>query len=102
MAKNKLHFDEMISPLHWTNTLRRFFYSASSLKQQSTDRRVALLGHIILILSQTVSAVTPYCCLLSREAKNTNLIVFRLARPGLEPGYAEFEVSFLTIKRLMP
>jgi anti-anti-sigma regulatory factor len=30
------------------------FYSASSLKQQFTDRHVAPLGHIILILSQPV------------------------------------------------
>jgi predicted alpha/beta hydrolase len=30
------------------------FYSASSLKQQSVDRHVAPLGHIILIASQTV------------------------------------------------
>jgi hypothetical protein len=28
------------------------FYSASSLKQQSADRYVSPLGHIILILSQ--------------------------------------------------
>ena len=28
------------------------FYSASSLKQQSADRHIAPLGHIILILSQ--------------------------------------------------
>jgi len=30
------------------------FYSASSLRQQSADRHVALLGHIILIPSQPV------------------------------------------------
>ena len=35
------------------------FYSASSLKQQSTDRQVAQLGHIILIPSQPVFALTP-------------------------------------------
>jgi len=35
------------------------FYSASSLKQQSTVRHVAPLGHIILILSQPVFALTP-------------------------------------------
>jgi hypothetical protein len=34
------------------------FYSASSLKQQSTDRHVAPLGHIILILSQPVFVLT--------------------------------------------
>ena len=35
------------------------FYSASSLKQQSADRHVAPLGHIILIPSQPVFALTP-------------------------------------------
>ena len=35
------------------------FYSASSLKQQSTGRHVAPLGHIILISSQPVFALSP-------------------------------------------
>ena len=35
------------------------FYSASSLKQQSANRHVAPLGHIILIPSQPVFALTP-------------------------------------------
>jgi hypothetical protein len=35
------------------------FYSASSRKQQSADRYVAPLGHIILTLSQPVFALTP-------------------------------------------
>ena len=35
------------------------FTSASSLKQQSADRHVAPLGHIILITSQPVFAHTP-------------------------------------------
>jgi hypothetical protein len=34
-------------------------YSASSLKQQSADRHVALLGRIILIPSTPVFALTP-------------------------------------------
>jgi hypothetical protein len=34
------------------------FYNASSLKQQSMDRHVAPLGHIILIPSQPVFALT--------------------------------------------
>ena len=34
------------------------FYSASSLKQQSADRHVTPLGHIILILSQPFFALT--------------------------------------------
>ena len=35
------------------------FYSASSLKQQSADSHVAPLGHIILIPSQPVFALSP-------------------------------------------
>jgi hypothetical protein len=35
------------------------FYSASSLKQQSADRHVTPLGHIILIPSRPVFAVLP-------------------------------------------
>ena len=60
------------------------FYSASSLKQQSAARHIALLRHIILIPSQQVFALSPKCCMLSGEATNTNLIVFGLTRLGLE------------------
>jgi len=35
------------------------FYSTSSLKQQSAGRHVAPLGHIILIPSQPVFALSP-------------------------------------------
>jgi len=35
------------------------FYSASSLKQQSADTHFAQLGHIILIPSQPVFALSP-------------------------------------------
>jgi hypothetical protein len=36
-----------------------YFYSASSLKQQSADRHFAPLEHIILIQSQPVVVLTP-------------------------------------------
>ena len=35
------------------------FFSASTLKQQSAGRHIAPLGHIILIPSQPVYALTP-------------------------------------------
>ena len=35
------------------------FYSASALKQQSVGRRIAPLGHIILIPGQPVFALSP-------------------------------------------
>jgi hypothetical protein len=60
------------------------FYSASALKQQSADRHVAPLGHIIPILRKLVFPLSPYCCMLSREATHTNIIVFGLTRSGLE------------------
>ena len=41
-------------------------------------------GHIILIPSQPVFPLSPECCVLSREATNTNFIVFCLIRSGLE------------------
>ena len=61
------------------------FYTTSSLKQQSMGRNVPPLGHNILIPSQPVIALTPKCCLFSREAANTNIIVLGLTWPGLEP-----------------
>ena len=47
-GENKLIYNAMID-----------FYSASSLKQQSAGRQVAPLGHIILIPSQPVFALSP-------------------------------------------
>ena len=52
------------------------FYSDTSLIQQSAGRHVAPLGHIILILSQPVYAVSPQYCVLSGEATNTNFIFY--------------------------
>ena len=60
-------------------------YSASSLKQQSADKQVTPLGHIILTPSQTVFVVTPDYCVLRGAATNTNFIVFGLTRWVLEP-----------------
>jgi hypothetical protein len=68
-----------------TRYISSFFYAASSLKQQSMDGHVASLAHIILISSQSVFALIPYCCMLSREATNTNFIVFSLTQSELEP-----------------
>jgi len=60
-------------------------YSASSLKQQSVGRHVSPLIHIILIPSQPIFALTPYCCLYSGKAANTNFIVCGLTRLWMEP-----------------
>jgi hypothetical protein len=73
-------------------------FSASSLKQQSAGRYVAPLGHIILIPSRPVFDLSPDCCMLSGEATNTNVIVFGLTRPWLDPTiYLTRKTSTLTI-----
>jgi hypothetical protein len=51
----------------------------------SVCRHVDLLRQIILILSQPVFALTPYCCVLSWETADTNFIVFGLILPRFEP-----------------
>jgi hypothetical protein len=60
--------------------------SASSLKQQSADRHVAPLGHIIYVLEPTSICSYPSksCWVLSREAKYAciNIIVFGLTLPA--------------------
>ena len=53
---NDMHDDEVRSVLDQHGELD--FYSASSLKQQSAGRHVAPLGHIILIPSQPVFALS--------------------------------------------
>ena len=50
------------------------FYGASSLKQQSADRHVAPLGHIILIPSQPVFALS--ICIKIKKSKNVKDIFF--------------------------
>jgi hypothetical protein len=57
-GKNKLIYnDEVCFVLDQHAELD--FYSASSLKQQSADKHVAPLWHIILIPSQPVFALSP-------------------------------------------
>jgi len=52
----------------------------SLLREQSTGAHVAPLGHIILISSQSVCALSR--CVLSGEATHTQFIVFDLTRSG--------------------
>ena len=60
-GENKLIFNEMMMRSAFRLDLHSQLdlYSASSLKQQSADRHVTLIGHIILIPSQSVFASTP-------------------------------------------
>ena len=61
------------------------FYTSSSLIQKSTSRHVISLGHIILIPSQPVFALTQQRWVLTWEATYTNYIFFGLTRLELEP-----------------
>jgi hypothetical protein len=60
-GESKLIYNEMKirSTLYLINMLSLIFYSASSLKQQSVDKHVGLLGHIIPIPSLPVFALSP-------------------------------------------
>ena len=60
-GKNKLNFQWDDDEVHFVLDQHALLdiYSATSLKQQSTDRHVAPLSHIILIPSQQVFALSP-------------------------------------------
>ena len=67
-GENRLHFvDGDIYFVLDQNTPQLDFYNAiyNSLKQDFSGRHIAPLGHIILILSQPVFALTPECCIHS-------------------------------------
>ena len=83
--ENKLHFNDMMMMLICTRPTRLIGKSSSWLKQPSVGRHVAPLGHIILIPSQPVFSLTPCNSVISREATNSNYIVYGLIRPRLEP-----------------
>ena len=59
-------------------------HNAGSQKQQSMGRHVTPLGHIILISSQPVFALTPQYCMVSKQAAYTNFIVFAMTLPRLK------------------
>lgn len=74
---NKQHFDEMMmmSTLHWTITLTLisiFSYNASSLKQESAGRHVAPCGYFILIKTKSIFGLTPWCCVITKDAIDTS------------------------------
>ena len=74
----------MRSAIYQTNTLSRVVvHSASSLKQQSVDKHVAPLEHIILIPSQPTSLSSFY--LMMRAFRRSNKYQFSSLRFGLEP-----------------
>jgi hypothetical protein len=66
-----------------------YFYSASSLKQQSSCRHNVSLRHIIPIPSQPVFALLllSFVCLSEKQQKNANTVIifFGMIQPGLEP-----------------
>ena len=74
-----------------------FFYSASSLTQQSSGRHVASLRHMILIPSHPAFAVSLQCRVLSGEAANANLKVL-----GVIPRYTTLDLIWFDIWYLTP
>ena len=54
-------------------------------KKQSVCRHVAQLRNITLNPRQPVFALSPKCCVLSREATIVNFLVFGMTRSGFEP-----------------
>ena len=86
-GKSKLIFNEMMmrSAMCYTNTLSWIFIvlthgNNSPRIDMSTPR-----WHIILIPSQPVFALSPYCFVFSGEATNTNFIVYGLTWSRLKP-----------------
>jgi hypothetical protein len=57
------------------------FYSAGTPKLQSAGGYVTPFGHIILISSQPAFALTPYWCMLSKEATHFIVILIGPTRP---------------------
>ena len=74
----------MISALKKRNTLSWIFIVLAHLNNSSRGRHVAIHGHIILIQSQPLFALTPQYSLISGEVTNTNFIVFVLNRSALD------------------
>ena len=60
-GETKLIFNELMMGTLCTRQTRlvRFLMSANSVKQKFADRHIAALGHIILIPSQPVFALSP-------------------------------------------
>jgi len=58
------------------------FYSASSLKQQSTIKCVTLLDEYLMITNQPVFALTPKLCVIRGESTNTNFNSLYLIQTG--------------------
>ena len=67
-----------------------------ALKQQSADRHAAADGYIILIPSQPIFALSPYCSVLSGEAANTNFIGWVNPTVALTRDVATSEANMLT------
>ena len=72
-------------PLLTRSTCLVGVYDVNSLKQQTTGRHVAPLGHIIMIPCQKIFALTPLNFALSGDVENDNCIVFGLTENGFKP-----------------
>ena len=73
----------MMSALFLTNTLSWMFMVLAHWNK-SAGKCVAQLRKAMLMLSQPVFDITPYCCWRNGETTNTNFIVFSMIRLGIE------------------
>ena len=80
----------------FTTPKRFVVFLECSLKQESAGRHAAPYWHISLIPSQPVPVLTPLCCLLSREATHTHVLVFGLTRLCSNSQSTEVEAGKLT------
>jgi hypothetical protein len=103
----KLEYAEKINDLPQVKYQKKLYTSSMCSKifllivEQNCSSGVMVCTphrHVILIPSQPIFALTPQCCLLSREATNSNFImfiVFGVTWPGLKPIiYLHFQQYF--------
>ena len=104
----QLHIMARKSYIQWDDNDVRFvldqhalldFYSASSLKQQSANGHVKIvsLWHIILIPSQKVLALSPWCCMFSVETTNTFFFFFGLIQWGVRTHNLEYSCIYIFV-----
>ena len=91
----------MMSALYKTNTLNWIFIKLAHRNNSSRVDMSLHSRHIMLILSQPVFALTPWSCMVSREAANTNFIVSDLTPIGLKSKIYCTQGRKLTITPLM-
>ena len=79
---NEFSWREQFSRVVLRNPVSLDFCNAGSLTRQCAGKYITAIGHIIIIPSQTVFVLTPYCCVISKEAATTTFTLFGLTQSG--------------------